>query len=96
LHGFEQGKREGCSFQGDKTRAYVRELPAPARSPQAACLDTLPKYPARYFQVYADAVTEYFTKYPNDREAGAPRILEELATPPGLTVDQIHEKLTRQ
>ena len=95
LHGFEQGKREGCTFYEDKMKAYMHEPVTPEKLPRAVCLDALPQYPAPYFQVYVDAITAYFTKYPNDREAGAPRILEELASPPGLTIDQIHEKLTR-
>jgi len=94
LHGLEQGKREGCSFYEDKMKAYMHEPVTPEKLPRAVCLDALPRYPAPYFQVYVDAVTAYFTKYPNDREAGAPQILQELASPPGLTIDQIHAKLT--
>jgi hypothetical protein len=96
LHGFERGKREGCSFYAARVEAHVHEAVAPEKLPEAVCLDALPGYPAPYFQVYVDAITNYFTKYPNDREAGAPRILKELASPPGLTIDQIHAKLARQ
>jgi hypothetical protein len=94
LHGFDAGKHEACSFYGEKMKAYMHEPVTPDKLPRAVCLDALPRYPESNFQVYVDAITNYFTMYPRDREAGMERIMMELASPPGLTIDQIHAKLT--
>ncbi len=43
---------------------------------------------------HVDTITNYYTKYPQDQEAEVSNILDEMATPPGLTnIDQIHAKL---
>jgi hypothetical protein len=94
LHGFDAGKHEGCSFYGEKIKAYMHEPVPLERLPRAVCLDALPKFTAPYFHVYADAITSYYAKYPKDPKAGPPVIMMELASPPGLTIDQIHAKLT--
>ena len=66
----------------------------PESLPKATCLTAMPDFTAPYLQAYVDSITEYYAKYPHDRQAGLPRLMLELASPPGLTVDQIHEKLT--
>ncbi len=58
-------------------------------------MKSLPEFAEPYQHVYVDAITNYFIKYPHDRQTGPSRILDELASPPGLTIDQIHAKLTR-
>ena len=95
LHGFERGKREGCSFYEEKMRAYMHEPVPPEELPQGVCLDALPRFTAPYFHAYADAITNYYVKYPKDPGVGPPIIMMELASPPGLTIDQIHAKYTR-
>lgn len=94
LDGFERGKREGCSFYAEKIKAYMHEPVPLDRTPQGVCLDALPRYPESNVQVYADAITSYYAKYPKDPKAGPPIIMMKLASPPGLTIDQIHAKLT--
>ena len=95
LSGFIEGKRAGCSFYADKILPYTPHKPvSPEELPRQACLNALPDF-VKPSKEYVDAITNYYTKYPNDRQAGMPRILLELASPPGLTIDQIHEKLTR-
>ena len=95
LHGFTEGKRAGCSYYQDKIIAYLPNEPIPIeKSPKLACLNDLPDFTAPYFQVYVDAVTNYYTKYSRDPKVGTPLILFYLASPPGLTIDQIHAKLT--
>lgn len=91
LHGFEEGKRTGCSFYGKHTR-YSRSDPR-EKLPGLVCLDSLPDFTATYFGTYVETISRYYTKYPNDREAGLPQIISELASPPALDVDQIHAKL---
>jgi hypothetical protein len=95
LHGFDRGKREGCVFYGEKMETYMHEPVPLEKSPRVVCLDALPRYPESNVRVYADAITNYYTKYPSDARAGPPIIMMDLASPPGLTIDQIHEKLTR-
>jgi hypothetical protein len=75
-------------------KAYMNEPVRPEELPRAVCLDALPRYPEPNVQVYVEAITNYYVKYPNDPKAGPPIILMELASPPGLTIDQIHAKLT--
>ncbi len=92
--GFREGERAGCSFYADKIAPYMPNEPAPVEKlPKVACLDALPDF-VKPTQAYVHAITSYYTKYPNDRQAGMPRILFESASPPGLTIDQIHAKLT--
>lgn len=95
LSGFVEGKRVGCSFYADKITPYTPRTPVPPEHlPRQACLDALPDF-SKPSKEYVDAMTNYYSRYPHDRQAGMPRILLELASPPGLTIDQIHEKLTR-
>jgi hypothetical protein len=94
LHGYDAGKHLACSFYGERMEAYTHERVPIERTPRAVCLDALPQYPQPHSQVYVDAITSYFTKHPSDREAGMESIMMELASPPGLTIDQIHAKLT--
>jgi hypothetical protein len=95
LSGFERGKREACSLYASKLEEPTRKSRA-AKDMRLLCLQALPHFTAPYFQHYVDAITSYYSKYPGDREAGIPRIMLELASPPGLTIEQIHEKLSGQ
>ena len=96
LSGFLEGKRAGCAFYADKILPYTPRKPVPPEElPREACLSALPDFKEPYFHKYVDTITNYYKKYPNDRQAGMSRILLESATPPGLTIDQIHEKLTQ-
>jgi hypothetical protein len=96
LSGFLEGKRAGCSFYADKVTPSTPHKPVPPEElPRQACLNALPDFTEPHFHAYVDAITNYYTKYPNDRQAGMSRILLESATPPGLTIDQIHAKLTQ-
>jgi hypothetical protein len=96
LSGFLEGKRAGCAFYADKILPYTPHKAVPPEElPRQACLSALPDFNEPYFAKYVDTITDYYKKYPNDRQAGMSRILLESATPPGLTIDQIHEKLTK-
>jgi hypothetical protein len=96
LSGFLEGKRAGCSFYADKILPHTPHGSVPPEQlPRQACLNALPDFTEPYFHKYVDTITNYYKKYPNDRQAGMSRILLESASPPGLTIDQIHEKLTR-
>jgi len=96
LSGFLEGKRAGCSFYADKILRYTPHEPVPPEQlPRQACLSALPDFTEAYFQKYVETITNYYEKYPNDRQAGMSRILLESASPPGVTIDQIHEKLTQ-
>jgi hypothetical protein len=96
LSGFLEGKRAGCAFYADKILPYTPHKAVPPEElPRQACLSALPDFKEPYFTKYVDTITGYYEKYPNDRQAGMSRILLESATPPGLTIDQIHEKLTK-
>jgi hypothetical protein len=95
VEGFVEGERQGCSFYADKITPYLPHKPEPPEKlPRLACLNVLPDF-VKPTKEYVDVITNYYQKYPNDRQAGMSRILLESATPPGLTIDQIHEKLTR-
>jgi len=95
VEGFVEGERQGCSFYADKIAPYLPHKPEPPEKlPRLACLNALPDF-TKPTKEYVDAITNYYQKYPNDRQAGVSRILLESATPPGLTTDQIHEKLAR-
>jgi uncharacterized protein YecT (DUF1311 family) len=95
LFGFQRGKRSGCYLYEEKITPYLPHEPvSPEKLPTQVCLRSLPDFTQPYFQVYVDTITKYYRKYPNDREAGVPNILDEMAVPPGLTdIDQIHAKL---
>lgn len=96
LSGFLEGKRAGCAFYAEKILPYTPHKAVPPEElPQQACLSALPDFKEPYFTKYVDTITDYYKKFPNDPQAGVSRILLESATPPGLTIDQIHEKLTR-
>ncbi len=56
------------------------------------CLDAMPDF-VKLGHQYTDAITAYYKKYPRDGQAGMARLMKESASPPGLTIDQIHEKL---
>ena len=95
LSSFVEGKRGRCSFYADKILPYTPHKPVPPEElPRQACLNALPDF-AKPSKEYVDAITNYYTKYPNDRQAGMSRILLESASPPGLTIDEIHARLTR-
>jgi len=93
LHGFERGKRDACYFYEEK---MPTNSPVPVEKlPRRVCLDSLPEFTeiGRY-QVYVDTITNYYRKYPRDREGGLPLIMDLLATPPGLkNADEIHAQL---
>ena len=95
LLGFERGKRSGCYFYEEKIAPYLphKSVP-PEKLPAYVCLHTLPDFTQPYSQVYVDTITRYYNKYPHDREAGVPNIIDEMAVPPGLfDIDRIHAKL---
>jgi hypothetical protein len=95
LSGFVEGKRAACSFYADKITLYTPNKPvSPEELPRQACLNALPDFP-KPSKEYVDGITNYYKKYPNDRQAGMSRVLLELASPQGLTIDQIHAKLTQ-
>jgi hypothetical protein len=96
VSGFREGKSAACSFYEERvTPNMPHEAVPPEKLPKATCLTAMPDFTAPYLQAYVDAITDYYVKYPHDRQAGLPRLMLELASPPGLTVDQIHERLTR-
>jgi len=88
LEGFDRGKKTACYWHEEREASS-----ASARMPAGTCINSLPDFTEPYLQVYVDTVTKYFTKYPHDRQAGWSSILDELASPPNLTIDQIHAKL---
>jgi hypothetical protein len=93
LHGFERGERDACYFYEEK---MPTNSPVPVEKlPHRVCLDSLPRLTeSSHYQVYVDTITNYYNKYPHDREGGLPLIMDLLATPPGLNnVDQIHARL---
>lgn len=95
LDGFQDGKRAGCTYYADKITPYIPHEPRPPEKlPRSACFNELPNFPQQSKQ-YVDALTAYYKKYPNDRQAGMRQILSQLASPPGLTIDEIHMKLTQ-
>lgn len=95
LSGFRGGKREGCSFYGEKLAACLPHKPLPSgKLPQQVCMTSLPYLVETHDKAYVDTITNYYTKYPRDREAEVSNILDVMATPPGVTdIDQIHAKL---
>jgi hypothetical protein len=96
VSGFREGKRAACSFYEEKVTPNMPHKAVPPENlPKAACLTAMPDFTAPYLQAYVDSITDYYAKYPRDRQAGLPRLMLELASPPGLTVDQIHKKLTQ-
>ena len=95
VEGFGEGKRGACTYYADKiTPTLPHEPLPPEKLPRSACINDLPSYP-QYLDTYSETVTAYYKKYPHDRQAGISRILEELASPPGLSIDEIHAKLTQ-
>lgn len=94
LSGFDRGKTAACYFYQENVRSHG-SVPV-EKLPHGACMNSLPVFRAPYFQTYVDALTEYYRKYPHDREAGASRLLLELASPPNLTIQQIHAKLDHE
>lgn len=96
VSGFREGKRAACSFFEETiTPKMPHKAVLPEDLPRAKCLNAVPDFTTPYLQAYVDAITQFYVKYPHDRQAGLPRLMLEMASPPGLTVDQIHEKLTR-
>ena len=78
-----------------KIAAYLPRKPLPAEKlTQQVCMTNLPYLVETHGNAYVDMITNYYTKYPHDREAEVSNILDVMATPPGLTdIDQIHAKL---
>ncbi len=96
LSGFQGGKRKGCSFYLEKLSAHPpHKLSLPEKLPQQVCITSLPYLVEMHENAYVDTITNYYTKYPRDREAEVSNILDVMATPPGVTdIDQIHAKVT--
>jgi hypothetical protein len=68
--------------------------PLPPEKLQQVCMTSLPYLVETHDNAYVDTITNYYTKYPHDREAEVSNILNVMATPPGLTnIDWIHAKL---
>lgn len=96
VSGFREGKRAACSFYEEKvTQSSMHTVVPVNKPPKANCISETPEFRALYLQVYVDAITGYYSKYPNDRQAGLPRLMFEMTSPPDATIDQIHEKLVR-
>jgi hypothetical protein len=96
LSGFERGKRSACYFYAEKTTPYLPHESVPVEKlPSSVCQQSLPQFTeSQNYQVYVDAMTRYYEKYPRDRQGGASQILEQMATPPGtMDIDVIHAKL---
>jgi hypothetical protein len=95
LTGFQSGKRLACLSYESKIAAHLPRKPLPAgKLPQQVCMTSLPYLVETHGSAYVDTITNYYTKYPHDREAEVSNILDVMATPPGLTdIDQIHAKL---
>jgi hypothetical protein len=95
LTGFQGGKRLACSFYECKMAAYLPHRPLPPENlPQQVCIKSLPYLVETHDNAYVDTITNYYTKYPHDREAEVSNILDVMSTPPGLTdIDQIHAQL---
>jgi len=94
LDGFQDGKRAACAYHADKMEPYIPHKPLPPKKlPKSACFNETPSFPEQS-KVYVDALTAYYRKYPNDRQAGMRQILMELASPPARTIDEIHAKLS--
>jgi len=95
LTGFQNGKRLACSFYKGKIAASLPHETSPADNlPQQVCMTSLPYLVETHYYEYVDAITNYYTKYPHDREAEVSNILDAMATPPGLSdIDQIHANL---
>jgi len=91
LRGFQQGKHVACAFYEENV---AQKHPSRTQTPERNCMKSLPELTEPYHQAYVNRITEYFEKYPHDREAGLSTLMTNLATPPGLTVDQIHAKLS--
>jgi hypothetical protein len=96
LFGFERGKRSACYFYAERITPYVPHESVPVEKlPEVVCLHSLPEFTeSQNYEVYVDAITRYYKKYPSDRQGGVPLILDQMATPPGTTdIDAIHAKL---
>jgi len=95
LSGFQGGKRLACSFYKGKIAASLpHKTLRPENLPQQVCMTSLPYLIETHYYAYVDTITNYYTKYPHDREAEVSNILDAMATPPGLSdIDQIHAKL---
>lgn len=96
LFGFEGGKRSACYFYAEKITPYLPHEPVPPEKlPSSVCQQSLPQFTeSQNYDVYVDAITRYYKKYPLDRQGGVPLILDEMATPPGtMDIDVIHSKL---
>jgi len=88
LEGFERGKSVACYWHEEREASSTGPY-----LPAGTCINSLPEFTESYQHVYVEAITNYFKKYPHDRQAGWSSILDELASPPSLTIDQIHAKL---
>jgi hypothetical protein len=95
LTGFQGGKRLACSFYKGKIAASLPHKPLPSETlPGQVCMTSLPYLVETHDNAYVDTITNYYTKYPHDREAEVSNILDAMAMPPGLSdIDQIHAKL---
>jgi len=97
MDGFNRGGHKACYFHAEKITPYLPQKAVPVEDlPEVACNRALPQFTeSAHFDVYVAAITEYYKKYPRDRQAGIGRLMEEMASPPGLSVDKIHKKLTQ-
>jgi hypothetical protein len=96
LFGFERGKRSACYFYAEKITPYLpHESIPPEKLPSSVCQQSLPQFTeSQNYDVYVDAITRYYKKYPLDRLGGVPLILDQIATPPGtMDIDLIHSRL---
>ena len=96
LSGFVEGKRVGCTYYEDAITGKTPSEPIRLdKRPKKICLDGTPDFTEEPSSIYVEKITKYYTKYPRDRQAGMGRLLLEMAISPGISIDQIHAKLTQ-
>lgn len=94
LSGFERAKRLACQFyEIEKMKVSSDSVPIEKR-PLNECLKSVPSFGEKYYQVYVDKITNYYEKYPKDREASVSRILIEFATDSRTSIEQVHNKIS--
>jgi hypothetical protein len=94
LSGFQEGNHRGCEFYANEMVVYMPDKVVPFQKlKRQDCHRAMPPgFTRPYFQVYVDAITDYYSKYPQDRHAEIPQVLLELAFSRDLNIDRIHTK----
>jgi len=92
--GFTRGARKVCRdsfFEMTPPGGVARE-----KDPLFACLDRVPQFCHMESKFYVDAITAFYKKYPADRWLFPWEVLLDMADPPGLSIDQIHEQIKKR